>query len=39
MRASNGTKKDINGKPCIYYDGYWIRRYEIESDDLATKKN
>jgi hypothetical protein len=38
MRASNGTKKDINGKPCIYYDGYWIRRYEIESDDLATKK-
>lgn len=35
---TNGTKKTINGKPCIYYDGYWIRWYEIQSDDLATKK-
>ena len=34
----NGTKKTIDGKPCIYYDGYWIRWYEIQSDDLATKK-
>jgi len=39
MRISNGTKKDIDGKPCIYYDGYWIRRYEIVADDFATKKN
>ena len=38
MTVSNGTKKDIEGKPCIYYDGYWIRRYEIVSDDYATKK-
>jgi len=28
----NGTKKTIKGKPCIYYDGYWIRRYEQDSD-------
>lgn len=38
MTISNGTKKDIDGKPCIYYDGYWIRRYEVVSDDYATKK-
>ena len=36
--TANGTKKTINGKPCVYYDGYWIRWYEIQSDDLATKK-
>lgn len=34
----NGTKKTIDGKPCIYYDGYWIRAYDVEKDDLATKK-
>lgn len=34
----NGTKKTVNGKTCVYYDGYWIRWYEIQSDDLATKK-
>jgi len=38
MTIKNGTKKDIDGKPCIYYDGYWIRRYEVVSDDFATKK-
>lgn len=35
---SNGTKKTIDGKPCVYYDGYWIRRYELKTDNLATKK-
>ncbi len=35
---SNGTKKTIDGKPCVYYDGYWIRRYELREDNLATKK-
>ena len=39
MSIRNGTKKDIDGKPCIYYDGYWIRRYEVVSDDYANKKN
>lgn len=34
----NGTKKTIDGKPCVHYDGYWIRAYEVETDDLATKK-
>jgi hypothetical protein len=34
----NGTKKTINGKSCIYYDGYWIRSYEQDRDSLATRK-
>lgn len=38
MTIKNGTKKDIDGKPCIYYDGYWIRRYAVVPDDYATKK-
>jgi hypothetical protein len=37
-QIKNGTKKTIRGKPCVYYDGYWVRRYEVESNDLATKK-
>lgn len=37
-KIANGTKKTINGKPCIYYDGYWIRRYEQEKDSHATRK-
>lgn len=37
-QISNGTRKTIRGKPCVYYDGYWVRRYEVASDDLATKK-
>lgn len=38
MTIENGTKKDMDGKPCIYYDGYWIRRYPVVSDDYVTKK-
>lgn len=37
-KIKNGTKKTINGKSSIYYDGYWIRRYELEEDTLANKK-
>ena len=35
---ANGTVKKIDGKPCVYYDGYWVRWYEIKSDDFASKK-
>ncbi len=35
---ANGIKKTIDGKPCVYYDGYWIRWYEPASDDFASKK-
>ncbi|MGH8611209.1 MAG: hypothetical protein ACREYF_03945 [Gammaproteobacteria bacterium] len=34
----NGTERDIDGKPCVYYDGYWIRRYDIRNNSLASKK-
>ena len=34
----NGTIKDMNGKECIFYDGYWIRHYHSNSDSLADKK-
>ena len=39
MTIANGTKRDIDGKPCVYYDGYWIRRYDDVPDDFATKKD
>jgi len=34
----NGSKKNIAGKPCIFYDGYWIKRYEPPENSLAAKK-
>jgi len=34
----NGTRDIIDGKPCVYYDGYWVRTYEIQADDLAAKR-
>lgn len=37
-RISNGTKRDIADKACVFYDGYWIKRYEPPKDSLAAKK-
>ncbi len=34
----NGTARDIDGKPCVFYDGYWIKRYDPMEDSLETKK-
>ena len=34
----NGTSREIEGKPCVFYDGYWIKRYEPMEDSLETKK-
>ncbi len=34
----NGTDRDIDGKPCVFYDGYWIKRYDPMEDNLETKK-
>jgi hypothetical protein len=34
----NGTVKDIDGKPSVFYDGYWIKRYDPMEDSLETKK-
>ncbi len=33
----NGTVRDFDGKPCIHYDGYWLRYYITPEDSLATK--
>jgi len=34
----NGTSREINGKPCVYYDGYWIRKYEPPADEVAARR-
>ncbi len=34
----NGTTSEIEGKPCVYYDGYWIRSYHLNKDSYADKK-
>jgi len=34
----NGTERDIDGVPCVYYDGYWIKRYLAPADTWAAKK-
>ena len=37
-QIENGTVREIDGKRCIYYDGYWIRYYAPPSESLAAKK-
>ena len=37
-RIENGSRKEINGKPRIYYDGYWIRYYAPPAETLRAKK-
>jgi len=37
-KVKNGTRKDIGAKPCIYFDGYWIRFYAPPAESLAAKK-
>ena len=34
----NGTTREIEGKSCVYYDGYWIRSYHLNKDSFADKK-
>jgi hypothetical protein len=37
--VKNGTQDIINGKPCVYYDGYWMRYYQPPADNLAARKD
>lgn len=37
-KVKNGTRKDIGAKPCIYFDGYWIRYYPPPGESLSAKK-
>lgn len=34
----NGEKRKIHGKPCVFYDEYWIRWCDPPPDTLASKK-
>lgn len=38
-KVKNGTRKDIGAKPCIYFDGYWIRYYPPPEESLTAKKH
>ena len=38
-QIANGTTREIDGKSCVYYDGYWIKRYDPMEDSLETKKH
>jgi hypothetical protein len=37
-KVKNGTRKEIDAKPCIYFDGYWIRYYPPPRESLTAKK-
>ncbi len=34
----NGTERTIDGKECVFYDGYWIRAYHLNDGSFADKK-
>ena len=38
QQIRNGARKNINGKPHVYYDQYWIRYYPPPTETLANKK-
>ena len=33
-----GTRRIIDGRARVYYDGYWVRAYEVPADTLSAKK-
>ena len=35
---AQGTERVINGQRRVYYDGYWIRAYDVPSDRWRAKK-
>jgi hypothetical protein len=38
-KVKNGTRRNIDAKPCIYFDGYWIRYYSPPEESLTAKKH
>ncbi len=36
--VENGTVAIVNDTECVYYDGYWIRRYEVPSDEGSARR-
>lgn len=37
-KIKNGDRRVVDGYPRVYYDGYWIKRYEAPEDTLTAKK-
>jgi len=37
-QIKNGTRRSLNGKLSVFYDGYWIRCYIPPKDTLAARK-
>jgi hypothetical protein len=35
---AHGTKRVIDGRLRVYYDGYWVRAYDVPADTLSAKK-
>jgi hypothetical protein len=36
--VSLGTERIIDGQRRVYYDGYWVKAYEVPADTLLAKK-
>lgn len=36
--VANGTIREINGKRCICFDGYWIRHYDVPQNEDAARR-
>jgi len=36
--TENGTIAEVDGRACIFYDGYWIKYYEPPPESLEAKK-
>ncbi len=35
----NGNIREINGRRCIFFDGYWIRHYDVpQNEDVARRE-
>jgi len=35
----NGTVRDVDGRRCIWFDGYWIRHYDVpQNEDVARRE-
>ena len=37
-KVADGTLGEVNGKRCICYDGYWIRFYEVPTNEDVARR-
>jgi len=38
VHITTGTQQTIDGQRRVYYDGYWIKAYDVPADTLTAKK-